>query len=50
VVHFELKEGRWIIRDWVTPHRSMPVGRGIDSVTVRTPKPAPPSGHAKAKP
>jgi hypothetical protein len=39
VVHFELKGGRWIIRDWVTPHRSAPVGRGIDSVTVRAPQP-----------
>jgi len=41
VVHFELKEGRWIIRDWVTPHRATPIGRGIDSATVRAPKPPP---------
>ena len=47
VVHFELKEGRWIIRDWVTPHRSAPTGRGIDSVTVRTPKPAAPKAAPK---
>jgi hypothetical protein len=40
VVHFELKGGRWIIRDWVTPHRSIPAGQGIDSVTVRRPTPA----------
>ena len=43
VVHFELREGRWIIRDWVTPRRVAPMGRGIDSVTVAKPKP-PPSG------
>lgn len=38
VVHFGLKEGRWIIRDWVIPHRPVPHGRGIDSATVGVPK------------
>ena len=41
VVHFELKEGRWIIRDWVIPHRQAPHGQGIDSATVGVRKPPP---------
>jgi hypothetical protein len=37
IVHFELKEGRWIISDWVTPHLpgKTPVTRADSSATRR---------------
>jgi hypothetical protein len=43
IVHFELKEGRWIISDWVTPR---PPGRaGAKADSSAAPKPAAPGGR-----
>lgn len=43
VVHFELKEGRWIIRDWVTPH--LPGVRVAPADSGAAAKKKPPAGR-----
>jgi hypothetical protein len=52
IVHFELKEGRWIISDWVIPHLAGAKPSAADSAkAVRTPAHPPPAAKpATAKP
>ena len=47
IVHFELKEGRWIISEWLKPHlatRAGLIGTPIDSTAAATPAKTPAGG------
>ncbi|MGH7732038.1 MAG: hypothetical protein ACRENJ_12405 [Candidatus Eiseniibacteriota bacterium] len=60
IVHFELKEGRWIIRDWLKPRpagrAATPAdsgaasGRGGNPAGTRRPAPAPPKPRPSGSP
>jgi hypothetical protein len=52
IVHFELKEGRWIISDWVEPHfvNRAPGGAAPGDSARATPRPAAPGDSTRATP